>query len=72
MIERRWTDAELLATDEDIERRKNMDRLEDLEKCIDRIGEQVSSIMNQPIETIDREKLEEIIKEIEWEVRCLD
>ena len=72
MIERRWTDAELLWTEEDVERQKNMDRLEELEKCIERIENDLKAIMNQPIETIDRKDLEGIIEEIEWEVRCLN
>ena len=72
MIERRWTDAELFCTDEEAERQKKMDRLEELEKCIERIGDDLKEIMNQPIETIDRKDLEGIIEEIEWEVRCLN
>ena len=40
----------------------NIERLENLEKCINRIKDNLSTIMNQPIEKIDRKELEEIIK----------
>jgi hypothetical protein len=48
------------------------ERLENLEKFKGRIKDILSTIMNQPIEQVDRKLLEEVIEEIEWEVRCLD
>ena len=48
------------------------ERLENLEKFKGRIKDILSTIMNQPIEQVDRKLLEEVIEELEWEVRCLD
>lgn len=48
------------------------ERFENLEKCIGRIKDTIQSVINQPIEKINREQLEEVIEEIEWEIRCLE
>lgn len=56
----------------EIERFKKEERLERLEKSLRSMKEILSTIMNQPIEKVDRNALEEVIEELEWEVRCLD
>lgn len=60
--------------EEQIEQQRinDKERLERLEKSIERIKEDLQTIINQPIEKIDRSDLEDIIEEIEWEIRCLE
>lgn len=55
-----------------IERLKKEERLENLEKCIERMRGVISTVMSQPLDKVDRKELEEVIEELEWEVRCLD
>ena len=61
-------------SEEELEQKRidDEERLENLEKCIERIKNEVQLIINQPIEKIERDKLESIIEEIEWEIRCLE
>lgn len=58
---------------EELEQKRidNEERLENLEKFFRRIKEDINETMNRPLESIDRKDLEEIIEEIQWEVRCL-
>lgn len=48
------------------------ERLENLEKCVERIKDTLRPIICRPLDKVDRYDLEGAIEEIEWEIRCLE
>lgn len=60
--------------EEELEQKRidDLERLENLEKCIERIKESMSVVISKSIDEIDKNELNNVIREIEWEIGCLD